>query len=178
MVAVGVEVKVSELPTRVYETIGGVQDALYDEVVANGWFERRPDATRNRWTQLALGALIVAVVITGVLAAFTTFGLVGSGPDRARPRADVRGPGDAGPHRKGAALLAGLGALRSDLMSHPTDQMPPGRELREISELLPYAIVLGGTERWLDAIVAADDDDRRRPGRPRLVPRAGGLAPA
>ena len=62
---------------------------------------------------------------------------------------------------KGAALLAGLGALRSDLMSHPTNQMPPGSELREISEVLPYAIVLGGTDRWLDAIVAADDDDCR-----------------
>ena len=58
-------------------SIGGVQDALYDEVVANGWYERRPDAIRNKWTQLALGALIIAVVVTGVLAAFTTFGLVG-----------------------------------------------------------------------------------------------------
>ena len=88
----------SELPSRVYETVGGVQDKLYDEVVANGWFERRPDATRNRWTQTAIGALIGAVVITVLLAAFTTFGLVGSRPDRARPRPDVRGSGDAGPH--------------------------------------------------------------------------------
>ena len=31
-----------------HESIGGVQDALYDEVVANGWYERRPDAIRNR----------------------------------------------------------------------------------------------------------------------------------
>ena len=59
---------------------------------------------------------------------------------------------------KGAALLGGLGRLRSDLLSHPTDQMPPG-ELREISEVLPYAIVLGGTDRWLDAIVASDIDE-------------------
>jgi hypothetical protein len=60
---------------------------------------------------------------------------------------------------KGAALLGGLRALRSDLLSHPTNQMPPGRELREISEVLPYAIVLGGTDRWLDALVAADTDE-------------------
>jgi hypothetical protein len=60
---------------------------------------------------------------------------------------------------KGAALLGGLGALRSDLLSHPTDQMPPGGELREISEVLPYAIVLGGADRWLDAIVASDVDE-------------------
>jgi hypothetical protein len=156
--APGSSVRVSELPSRVHESIGNVQNALYDEVVSNGWFERRPDATRSRFTQLALGALIAAVAVTVILAAFTTFGLVGLAlvilalglifvaqelPSRTA---------------KGAALLGGLGALRSELLSHPTDQMPPGAELRELSEVLPYAIVLGGTERWLDAIVAADTD--------------------
>ena len=93
-----------------------------------------------------------------VLAAFTTFGLVGLalvilalGLVFVAQELPAR-------TAKGAALLGGLGALRSDLLSHPTDQMPPGAELREISEVLPYAIVLGGTERWLDAIVAADTD--------------------
>ena len=61
---------------------------------------------------------------------------------------------------KGAALLGGLGALRSDLLSHPTNQMPPGNELKEMSELLPYTIVLGGLDRWLDAIVATDVDEQ------------------
>jgi hypothetical protein len=154
----GSSVRVSELPSRVNETIGGVQDALYDEMVSNGWFERRPDATRSRFTQLALGGLIAAVAITAILAAFTTFGLVGLalvilalGLVFVAQELPAR-------TAKGAALLGGLGALRSELLSHPTDQMPPGAELREISEVLPYAIVLGGTERWLDAIVAADTD--------------------
>ena len=129
-------------------------------MVSNGWYERRPDDTRNRWTQLALAALIISVVVTGVLAAFTTFGLVGlvlivlslglvfvaqEMPSRTA---------------KGAALLGGLGALRSDLLSYPTNQMSPGGELREISEILPYAIVLGGADRWLDAIVASDVDEQ------------------
>ncbi len=156
----GGSVHVSELATRVQESIGGVQNALYDEMVSNGWYERRPDDTRNRWTQLALAALIISVVVTGVLAAFTTFGLVGlvlivlslglvfvaqEMPSRTA---------------KGAALLGGLGALRSDLLSYPTNQMSPGGELREISEILPYAIVLGGADRWLDAIVASDVDEQ------------------
>jgi hypothetical protein len=156
--APGSSVKVSELPSRVSETIGGVQNALYDEMVSNGWFERRPDATRSRFTQLALGALIAAVAVTAILAAFTTFGLVGLalvilalGLIFVAQELPAR-------TAKGVALLAGLGAMRSELLSHPTDQMPPGAELRELSEVLPYAIVLGGTERWLDAIVAADTD--------------------
>ncbi len=154
----GGTVKVSEVSGRVQDSIGNVQNALYDEMVSNGWYERRPDATRNKWTQLALVALIIAVVVTGVLAAFTIFGLVGLA--LVVLALGLVFVGQEMPSRtpKGVALLGGLGALRSDLMSHPTDQIAPGTELREISELLPYAIVLGGTDRWLDAIVASDTD--------------------
>lgn len=159
----GGNVLVSEVAGRVHESIGGVQDALYDEVVRLGWFERRPDATRNRWTQLALAGLIVAVLVTVLLAAFSTFGLLGLAlvvlalglvfVAQEMPARTARG----------SALLTGLGALRSDLLSHPTDQMPPGRELEELSQVLPYAIVLGGSDRWLDALVATDRDEQPDP---------------
>jgi Predicted membrane protein (DUF2207) len=157
--APGSSVKVSELAGRVQESIGGVQNALYDEMVSNGWFERRPDDTRNRWTLRALGALIISVVLTGVLAAFTTFGLVGLALIVVSLSLVFVAQETPARTAKGAALVGGLGALRSDLMSHPTNQMPPGSELREISEVLPYAIVLGGSDRWLDAIVASDADE-------------------
>jgi len=155
----GQSVRVSELASRVQESIGGVQNALYDEMVSNGWYERRPDATRNRWTQLALAALIISVVVTGVLAAFTTFGLVGLALILVSLGLVFVAQEMPSRTAKGAALLGGLGALRSDLLSHPTNQMPPGGELREISEVLPYAIVLGGADRWLDAIVTSDVDE-------------------
>lgn len=155
---VGGRVLVSDLSSLVYDSIGQVQEALYDEVVTLGWFERRPDATRNRWTSLALFGLILAVAVTGVLAAFTTFGLVGLVLVVLALGLVFVGQEMPSRTRQGVALLGGLGALRSDLMSHPTDQLASGTELREISELLPYAIVLGGTERWLDAIVASDTD--------------------
>jgi hypothetical protein len=157
--APGSSVKVSELAGRVQESIGGVQNALYDEMVSNGWFERRPDDTRNRWTLLALGALIISVVLTGVLAAFTTFGLVGLALIVVSLGLVFVAQETPARTAKGAALVGGLGALRSDLMSHPTNQMPPGSELREISEVLPYAIVLGGSDRWLDAMVSSDADE-------------------
>jgi hypothetical protein len=155
----GASVKVSELAGRVQESIGGVQNALYDEMVSNGWFERRPDATRNRWTLLALAALIISVGVTGVLAAFTTFGLVGLALIVVSLGLVFVAQEMPARTAKGAALLGGLGALRSDLMSHPTNQMPPGSELKEISEVLPYAIVLGGSDRWLDAMVSSDADE-------------------
>ena len=157
--APGSSVLVSELAGRVQESIGGVQNALYDEMVSNGWFERRPDDTRNRWTQLALAALIISVVVTAVLAAFTILGLVGLALIAVSLGLVFVAQEMPARTTEGAALLGGLGALRSDLMSHPTNQMPPGSELQEISEVLPYAIVLGGTDRWLDAMVATDVDE-------------------
>ena len=154
----GAGVKVSELSARVYESVNAVQDSLYDEVVAYGWFERRPDATRNRWTLLGVGALVGAVVVTGLLAAFSTFGLIGLALVVLALGLLFVAQEMPARTKSGAALLAGLSVLRSDLMSQPTNQLPPGRELNEISELLPYAVVLGGHQRWLDALVAADDD--------------------
>jgi Predicted membrane protein (DUF2207) len=157
--APGSSVRVSIMAGKVQESIGGVQDALYDEMVSNGWYERRPDDTRNRWTQLALAALIISVVLTGVLAAFTIFGLVGLALIVLSLGLVFVAQEMPARTAKGTALLKGLGALRSDLMSHPTNQMPAGSELREISEVLPYAIVLGGSDRWLDAMVASDADE-------------------
>jgi len=151
-------VRVSEVSGRVQESIGPVQDSLYNEMVEHGWFERRPDATRNRWTQLALFGLVAAVVVTGLLVAFTTFGLVGLALIALGLGLMFVAQEMPARTARGSALLAGLGALRSDLLSHPTDQMPPGRELHEMSEVLPYAVVLGGADRWLDAIVASDTD--------------------
>ncbi|GGL58120.1 hypothetical protein GCM10011575_15580 [Microlunatus endophyticus] len=150
---------VSELGHKVSGSVHLVQSELYDEMVENGWFQRRPDATRNTWTQAALAGLIAAAVITALLVIFTEFGLVGIALILLALGLMFIGQEMPARTAQGSALLAGLGALRSDLLTTPTDRMPPGRELSELSEVLPYAVVLGGAERWLDAIVAADDDD-------------------
>ena len=153
----------SQLAGRVHESIADVQDALYDEVVANGWYERRPDATRNRYTRGSLVALVVAVLATGLLAAFTTFGLVGLALVLLALGLIFVAQELPSRTATGVALLQGLGALRSELLSHPTDQMPPGQAVSELSEVLPYAIVLGGSDRWLDALVGTDRDDEPDP---------------
>lgn len=159
----GATVQVSEIGPSISGAIPAVQNDLYDDMVDNGWYDRRPDSTRNVWSQAALVVLILGVVLTGVLAAFTTFGLTGLavvalGLGLAFVAQEM-------PARTalGSRLLAGLGVLRQELRSEPTDRMPKGLEYRELSEVLPYAIVLGGADRWLDAIVSADDDDAPDP---------------
>lgn len=155
----GESIKVSELGGRVHERIHDIQSALYDEVVDQGWYDQRPDRTRNTWFQTAVVVLILGIALTGVLAAFTTFGLAGLAVVIVGLALLLVAQEMPARTRKGVAVLRGLEALRSELLSAPTDRMPKGRELSELSEVLPFAVVLGGSERWLDAIVAADTDE-------------------
>lgn len=155
------------LVSRIAEAVGpvvpDVQDALYDDVVDQGWFEKRPDAARNTFVVAGWAALAAALVVLGLLVAFTEYGLVGLAlvalavgllwVSQKMPRRSARG----------SELLAGLHGFASLLQHQRTDQMPRGRELQEISELLPFAVVLGGKDRWLEAMVAADADDEADP---------------
>ena len=155
----GEPVLVSDVDEVVGPIIPQVQDALYDDVVEKGWFDTRPDAARNTFRTIGWVALGVALVATALLIAFTTYGLVGLAlialavgliwVSQEMPRRSA----------KGAELLAGLHGFASLLQHQRTDQMPKGKELHEISEVLPYAVVLGGADRWIQALVAADEDD-------------------
>lgn len=159
----GGETLVSNLPATLAPSIGAVQDALYDEVVGRGWFDTRPDATRNSWRARGFIGLAVAAVAALALVAFTRFGLLAL--VLLLLAAGLLWIADRMPRRtqEGAKLVAGLGALSSLLATQPTDQMPRGREIAEISRLLPYAVVLGGKQRWMDALVRADADEAPDP---------------
>ncbi len=154
----GEPVKVSNLAGSVGAVIGKIQSELYDEVVARGWFARRPDSTRSQWSLIGWIGLGVAVVVTLLLAAFTHFGLLGLA--LIALALGVLFVGQEMPARTaaGTALLGGLDALRGSLLTHPVDTLPAGRGLAQLSSILPYAIVIGGKDRWLQAVAAADDD--------------------
>lgn len=154
----GEPVLLSQLPEAVGAVIVTVQNELYDDVVKLGWFAQRPDQTRNTWFRIGLGCVVVAVLATIGLAAFTGFGLLGLALIAVSLLVVFLGQEMPARTSTGASLLSGLGLLRAQLLGHPTDQMPKGRELAELSEVLPYAVVLGGYERWLQALADADGD--------------------
>lgn len=149
---------VSQLPASLSAGIGRVQDALYEDVVARGWFESRPDSTRSSWRVRGWVALGVAVVAAVLLVAFTNLGLLAL--VLLAIAAGLVWIADRMPRRTaaGSALLRGLEALSAVLAIQPTDHLPKGRELPEVSRLLGYTVVLGSKERWIEALVAADDD--------------------
>lgn len=155
----GGSVTVSSLPTAVVPVIPQVQSELYDEVVSRGWFARRPDTTRNTWTRLGWVALGVALLVTILLAAFTTFGLAGVALVLIALGVVFVAAEMPSRTTAGAGVLSGLQALSGTLLTQPTDQLPKGREQEQLALILPYAVVLGGADRWLQAIADTDDDE-------------------
>lgn len=154
----GSPVKVSSFGGTILEKVPIIQSELYDEMVRQGWYTVRPDDTRNRWRIAAVGVLVSALVILGLLVAFTPFGLFGLvlvvlalGLLFVSTEMPAR-------TQKGASMMAGMMVLRQELLNESTNRMPKGHEYRELSEVLPYAVVLGGADRWLAALVETDDD--------------------
>ncbi|MCA0306567.1 MAG: DUF2207 domain-containing protein [Actinobacteria bacterium] len=155
----GDPVQVSNLAGSVGAVIGTVQSELYDEVVSRGWFAGRPDATRNRWARLGWIGLALAVVVTVALAAFTSFGLTGLALIALMLGVVLVAQEMPARTAKGTGVLRGLDVLRGSLLTQPVDTLPTGQGYVQLSSLLPYAIVLGGKDRWLQAVADADDDD-------------------
>ncbi|MDR1432399.1 MAG: DUF2207 domain-containing protein [Propionibacteriaceae bacterium] len=151
--------RVSTLPGRVRPVIGTVQSQLYDEVVARGWFAQRPDSTRNIWSRLGLFSIGAAVLITIVLAAWTPFGLAGL--SLLALAFGVIFVAQEMPARtaSGVGVWRGLQLLGATLDAQPCESLPKERQMEQISAILPYTVVLGGQERWLDALTALDLDE-------------------
>lgn len=155
----GDAVKLSHLLGSLHSVIGVVQSQLYDEVVKAGWFVKRPDSTRDRWGLASWILLGAATLGAALLIMFTSFGLLGLAMvlvalglvfiSREMPARTA----------VGTAVLKGLDVLRGNLMTHPVANLSVGDVYGQISPLLPYAVVLGGRERWLEAMAEADDDD-------------------
>ncbi len=155
--------KVSDLPNLIPKVIAEVQSDLYSEVVTQGWFARRPDATRNIWNRLGWILVVAAVIATGVLAWLTSFGLTGLvllvlalGMLFVSQEMPAR-------TSKGMGVLRGLQLLAITLETQATECLLPGKEIEQFSAILPYAIVLGGPERWLNALAECDIDDEADP---------------
>ena len=149
----------ANLGPHVGEVLPTVQSQLYDDVVERGWFSRRPDATRSALTRLGWGLLVAAAVVALALVAFTTFGVAGLVLVALAAGFGLVAQDTPARTKAGAGVLAGLGLLRGHLLTQPVEEMPPGQEVHELSEVLPYAIVLGGADRWLDGLAATDRDD-------------------
>ncbi len=153
----GPEVRLSDLKYKFRAELAQIQDAMYDDVVAQGWYRIRPDRTRQRWVLIALGFLVVAVAATVLVALRSSFGLV--------PVGFVLGaitllavashmPSRTG---KGSAMFSRVRGFRRLFDEGDQGLREKFAEQHEIfSQYLPYAIVFGCTDKWARVFAQLD----------------------
>jgi hypothetical protein len=155
----GEAVRVSALPDQVRPVIGAVQSQLYDEVVARGWFARRPDSTRNTWSRIGWASIGLAMLLTIVLAIWTSFGMVGLSLLALAFGLNFVAQEMPARTASGVGVWRGLQLLAATLDTQPSDSLPDGTQMEQISAILPYTVVLGSQDRWLNALTALDLDE-------------------
>ena len=153
----GPSVKLSDLKYKFRGELAQIQDAMYDDVVTQGWYRIRPDRTRQRWVFIALGYLVVAVAITVIAAAQSSFGLVPVGLVLgAITLLAVAGhmPSRTG---KGSAMFSRVRGFRRLFDEGDQGLREKFAEQHEIfSQYLPYAIVFGCTDKWARVFAQLD----------------------
>jgi uncharacterized protein (TIGR04222 family) len=155
----GDDVLVSDLDSAMRSRLPGVQALLYDDMVREGWFGERPDAVRSRWTTAGWVLVTAGLVLTGVLALVSTFGLVGLAVVLAG--VSLAAAGQVAPARtsRGSKVLRELREYRAFLADAPTDEIPSEQREELVSRCYPYAVVFGLGERWAEALATMDVDD-------------------
>ncbi|TCC43946.1 DUF2207 domain-containing protein [Kribbella capetownensis] len=149
---------VSALGPSLRPRLNLVREQLYADVVTQGWFSSRPDAVRNRWTTAGLVLLSAGVVLTIVLAIVSKFGLVGFAVMLAGLALALVGQIAPARTARGAAVLGRVAGLQQYLANETSADLPQSHRLEFASRCLPYAAVLGLTEKWALEIAATDDD--------------------
>lgn len=155
----GDEVAVSALGPSLRPRLVAVRENLYADVVTQGWFTQRPDAVRNRWTTSGLVLVGAGAVLTVVLAAVSRFGLVGLAVMLCGVALALSGQETPARTARGAAVLGRISGLRAYLAAESAADLPEDKRLEFASRCLPYATVLGLTEKWALEIAATDEDD-------------------
>ncbi|MGP3934635.1 DUF2207 domain-containing protein [Nonomuraea sp. KM88] len=141
-------VLLSQLSGSFTSHLGEVRDALYADVVEQGWFARRPDTERTRWTTIGLVLIGAGLLSTVALAWFTTYGLLGLALIIAGGALAVGGQYMPAKTAKGSAALAHTMGFREYLFSGELGDVPEQHRVELFSRYLPYAVIFDGVEHW------------------------------
>ncbi|WP_433251031.1 DUF2207 domain-containing protein [Streptosporangium sp. CA-135522] len=142
-------VLLSHLQGSFAANLGKVRDALYRDVVTQGWFARRPDTVRTRWTTFGVLLVVAGIIATVALAWFTTYGLLGLALIIAGAAMAVGGQYMPAKTSKGAGALAHTLGFREYLSSGDIGgDIPPAQRVELFSRYLPYAVIFDSVERW------------------------------
>ncbi len=147
------EIGLSELGGTFANDLAKVRNAMYDDVVAQGWFARRPDATRTRWTTAGYVITGLGVIGTILLAVFTNLALVGLAVIVAGSAMAMGGRYMPAKTVQGSTVLAHTIGFRAHLQrAAKTPEVPDAQRISIFSRYLPYAIVFDSIGPWAKTI--------------------------
>ncbi|GGK94969.1 hypothetical protein Sme01_57750 [Sphaerisporangium melleum] len=154
-------VLLSELHGSFASGLGKVRDALYRDVVAQGWFARRPDSVRTRWTTAGVFIIAFGVLATVLLAWFTTYGLLGLALIIAGAALSFGGQYMPAKTSRGASALAHTLGFRDYLATGELGEVPPAQRIELFSRYLPYAVVFDNVDRWARVVASLNGNGRQ-----------------
>lgn len=174
--ASGDEVTLSSLKNSFASTLKAVQDSMYDEVVARGWFRRSPQSQRSGWAGLGMMMVVGGVLVVSFLTVQLSKMLGGAVSELAVWPVGVGialaglivwrlGARMAARTAQGTAVLVQSRGFQDYLKTAEASQIRWEEAQDLFSRYLPYAIVFGVADRWAsvfqdvaDAAAAAGHD--------------------
>lgn len=144
-------VRLGKLKGTFSERYAEVQQLVYSDGVARGWFPRSPKSTRTVWLLVGVGALAITCVVGFLLMRFSEVG-VAAVPLVLAALVLVVAHGWM-PHRtpKGSRLLNDTLGFAEFIRTAEADRMAFAEEERIFERYLPYAIVFGAVDQWAAA---------------------------
>ncbi|WP_345017419.1 DUF2207 domain-containing protein [Actinomadura keratinilytica] len=164
-------VRLSELDGTFADALARVRSAMYDDVVEQGWFARRPDAVRSRWTIAGMVLTVLGIAGTVALALFTDMALAGLAVIIAGAALAYGGQYMPAKTARGSTVLAhtiGFRAFleRGELPAEAGAELDSRERIALFSRFLPYAVVFGVVGPWAKTV---EDAGERAEGADNLA---------
>jgi hypothetical protein len=154
-------VRLSELGGTFAGQLAAVRGALYEDVVRQGWFTRRPDSERTRWTTAGTVLAGLGVIGTVALALYTNLALIGLALVIAGAALAMGGQYMPAKTTHGATVLAHTLGFRAHLYRGETPDAPSVDRVAMFSRYLPYAVVFDSVSRWAGTVADIGGDGER-----------------
>ena len=151
-------VRLSELGGTFTGELAAVRRALYEDVVRQGWFTRRPDSERTRWTTTGTVLAGLGLIGTISLALSTNLALIGLALIIAGAALAIGGQYMPAKTVRGATVLAHTLGFRAYLYRGDAPDAPADDRVALFSRYLPYAVVFDSVSRWAGTVADVGGD--------------------
>ncbi|MGI8330089.1 DUF2207 domain-containing protein [Actinomadura scrupuli] len=147
------EIRLSELGGTFAGDLAKVREAMYADVVTQGWFTRRPDAVRTRWTVAGFVLTGLGVVGTVALALFSDLALIGLAVIIGGAALAMGGQYMPAKTARGATVLAHTIGFRAHLLrGESAPDLADTQRIALFSRYLPYAVVFDAIGHWAKSV--------------------------